>query len=206
MRALSGIRPRPRLAILAAVLATALAAPPRPLRGQSTFVLEARGGVTVPLGSFATGPGGGRVAGAPVGGIQFGLLRGRRTYMTLGFAQARFDCTRDGCRSRWVATQWDAGVRMEFATGSLVPWVRAGVVTPTVEHVPRVVDGGDNNAVGTSDRGWGGEAGAGVRIAVSERLSLSPGARFVAVDVGRGGDASLRMRYLIVDLGVVVGF
>lgn len=206
MRVLSALRFAPGPARCAVLVGLGLLAGVSSVRAQSTLVLEARGGVTVPVGSFRSGPDGGRLAEAPVGGIQFGLLRGSRTYVTLGFAQARVDCVRDGCPSRWVATQWDAGVRVELATGDIVPWVRAGVVTPTVEHVPRLDPGLDAPRPGTSDRGWGGEAGAGVRFAVSERLSLSPGARYVAVNVGRGGDAELRMRYVIVDLGLVVGF
>lgn len=205
MRAPAGPRPSVRL-VLAAVLATVLGAAPRPASAQSTLVVEARGGVAIPTGSFSTGPGGGRLAEAPAVGVQFQLLRGARTYLTLGFAQVRVDCSRDGCPSRWVATQWDAGVRVELAPGTVVPWIRAGVVSPTVERVPRLDGSGAPLRPGTSDRGWGGEAGAGVRVAVSERLSLSPGARFVAVDVGRGGDASLRMRYVVADLGLVVGF
>lgn len=204
MIATLGSRPSAPSMLLLALVLGGLGLAPATASAQGTLVLEGRGGVSVPVGSFTNGPGGGRLAEAPVAGLQFGLLRGRRTYVTVGFAQARFDCTRDGCPSRWVSTQWDAGVRVEFGGGAVVPWVRAGVVSPTVEHVPTVRPEGV--VAGTSDRGWGGEAGLGVRVPLSERLSVSPGARFVAVNVGRGGGETLSMRYAVVDLGLVVAF
>ncbi len=204
MIALLGSRTSASPALLLALVLGGFAVAPAPAAAQGTLVLEGRGGVSVPVGSFTNGPGGGRLAEAPVVSVQFGLLRGRRTYVTLGFAQARFDCTRDGCPTRWVSTQWDAGVRVELGGEAVVPWVRAGVVSPTVEHVPTVRPGGV--VAGTSHRGWGGEAGVGVRVPLSERLSVSPGARFVAVDVGRGGGETLSMRYAVVDLGLVVAF
>jgi hypothetical protein len=163
-------------------------------------------GVSIPSGGFTKGPGGGRLAEAPTVGIQLGVLRGRRTYLTLGFAQVRTDCSRDGCRSRWVSTQWDGGVRVELASGAAVPWVRAGVVSPSVENVPVRSSPDGPLRSGTSERGWGGEVGAGMRFALSERLSLSPGARWVRVDVGREGENDLRMRYWVMDVGIVVAF
>jgi hypothetical protein len=182
------------------------AAFPATSAGQASLVVESRLGVSIPSGGFSKGPGGGRLAEAPSVGLQFGLLGGRRTYVTVGFAQVRTDCSRDGCRSRWVSTQWDAGVRVELGDGAAVPWIRAGVVSPTVENVPlRPVAEGPLES-GTSDRGWGGEIGAGMRFPLSERLSLSPGARWVAVDVGRTGEGDLRMRYWIADVGIVVAF
>ncbi|MBT8335637.1 MAG: hypothetical protein KJO11_03470 [Gemmatimonadetes bacterium] len=174
--------------------------------GQASLVVESRAGVSIPSGGFSEGPGGGRLAAGPTVGIQFGVLRGRRTYVTLGFAQVRTDCSRDGCRSRWVSTQWNGGVRVELGDGGAVPWVRAGIVSPTVENVALRPAADDPIRDGTSDRGWGGEIGAGMRFPLSERLSLSPGARWVAVDVGRAGEDDLQMRYWVADVGIVVAF
>jgi hypothetical protein len=179
---------------------------PSAAAAQPSLLVESRVGVAIPSGSFTTGPGGGRLAEAPTVGIRFGLLRGSRTYVSVGFAQVRTDCSRDGCGSRWVATQWDAGVRVELMQGATVPWLRAGIVSPTVENVLVRDEPTGSLRRGTSDRGWGGELGAGIRFPITERFSLSPGARWVAVDVGRAGADDLRMRYWIVDVGVVVGF
>ena len=200
-------RPRgPRSLLVWTALLLGSATLPGVASGQASLVIESRVGVSIPSGAFSEGPGGGRLAEAPTVGIQFGLLGGRRTYVTVGFAQVRTDCSRDGCRSRWVSTQWDAGVRVELTDGAAVPWIRAGIVTPSVENVPvRLATDGPLQA-GTSDRGWGGEFGAGMRFPLSERLSLSPGARWVAVDVGRTGEDDLQMRYWVADVGVVVAF
>ena len=195
-----------RLLVTCAASLAGLVGVAAPTAAQSSLIVESRVGVSIPTGSFAVGPGGGRLAEAPTLGVRFGLLQGGRTYVTLGFAQVRTDCSRDGCGSRWVSTQWEAGVLVDLARGPAIPWLRAGLVSPTVENVPIRQEPGGALATGTSERGWGGELGAGVRFELSERLSLSPGARWVSVDVGRAAEDDLAMRYWVVDVGIVVGF
>ena len=169
----------------------------RPLSAQSALVVEARAGISSPLGSFGEPTPEAKLGPAPATGLQFGIRRGTRTYLYFGFSQLRFDCDGGACRGSWIATQWEAGVRAELTSGTVVPWLRAGVVTPSLENVP----GGPRSA-----RGWGGEGGGGVRFALTERLSLSPGARFGVVDVGRSRGEDVAMRYLLFDLGLVVAF
>ena len=183
------------LALLTAVFGGAAIGPP--LSAQSTLLVESRAGISVPRGSFRAPTPEAELTSAPAVGLHFGLRRGTRTYLYLGFSQLRFDCEGLECDGTWVATQWEAGVRAELTDGPVVPWIRAGIVTPSVEHVPGVRRGA---------RGWGGEGGAGIRIALTERLSLSPGARFGAVNVGRSEGEDVPMRYLLVDLGLVVAF
>ncbi len=190
-----------RSALTALGLATLVASP---LVAQSVLTVAARGGTSVPMGSFRDRPGGERLGGAPAVGLQFALLRGGRTYLYLGFAQSRITCS--ACPESWVSTDWEAGVQLLLRTGRVVPWLRAGVVSPTVENVPVASEGGGTARYGTSERGWGGEAGAGLRIGLTERVALSPGVRFVAVDLGGAGAEDLRMRYLTIDLGLVLGF
>ena len=183
------------LALLTAVFGGPAIGPP--LSAQSTLIVESRAGISSPRGSFRTPTPDTELSSAPSVGLHFGLRRGTRTYVYLGFSQLRFDCEGVECDGTWVATQWEAGVRAELSSGPVVPWLRAGVVSPSVEHVPGVRRGA---------RGWGGEGGAGARIALTERLSLSPGARFGAVNVGRSVGEDVAMRYLVVDLGLVVAF
>ena len=183
------------LALLIAVLGGPATSPP--VAAQSTLIVEARAGISSPRGSFRNPTPGAALKAAPATGVQFGLRRGSRTYIYIGFSQLRFDCEGEGCGGNWVATQWDAGVRAELTSGSVVPWLRAGVVAPSVENVP---------GARRSARGWGGEGGAGLRFALTERLSLSPGARFGVVDVGRSAGEDVAMRYLLFDLGLVVAF
>lgn len=168
-----------------------------PLSAQSALIVEARAGLSSPMGSFADPTPETQLGRAPATGVQFGIRRGTRTYLYIGFSQLRFDCEGGDCRGSWISTQWEAGVRTELTSGTVVPWLRAGVVTPSVENVP----GGRRSA-----RGWGGEGGGGLRFALTERLSLSPGARFGVVDVGRSEGEDIAMRYLLFDLGLVVAF
>ena len=57
-----------------------------------------------------------------------------------------------------------------------------------------------------SERASGWEAGGGVAIVVTRRLALNPGIRYSTVSPGFSGREELRMRYLLVDLGLLVGF
>ena len=52
----------------------------------------------------------------------------------------------------------------------------------------------------------GGELGAGFRVPVGGRFTLSPGVRYVVVDSDFTDVADLTMRYLVADVGLVVGF
>jgi hypothetical protein len=188
-----------RRGLLLALLTAVVGGPATsaPLAAQSPLIVESRAGFSSPRGSFLTPSPDTELSRAPSVGLHFGLRRGTRTYLYLGFSQLRFDCEGLACEGAWVATQWEAGIRAELTAGAVVPWLRAGVVTPSVENVP---------GVRRAARGWGGEAGAGVRFALTERLSLSPGARFGAVDVGRPEGEDVAMRYLVFDLGLVVAF
>jgi hypothetical protein len=55
--------------------------------------------------------------------------------------------------------------------------------------------------------GFGGEAGFGLRVPVAGRFYASPGVRFGAVDSGLPEDqGALRLRYVVAELALVVGF
>ena len=57
-----------------------------------------------------------------------------------------------------------------------------------------------------SERGVGVEMGGGVLLAVGDRTSLSTGIRYGRLDVDFSKIGTLGMRYLSVDLGLVLGF
>lgn len=183
--------------VLAVVGAMVAVAPTVPLEAQSVLVVEARGGGAVPKGSFRMPVAGADLSAGTAAGVHFALRRGSRTYISLGFSQLRFDCAGPSCGAAWVSTQWEAGVRVDLRSSGVVPWLRLGVVTPSVENVP-----GEPDAV----RGWGGDAGAGVRVPLTTRLFLSPGVRFTAAELGRSAGPDATMRFLVADLGLVVGF
>ncbi len=168
-----------------------------PIAGQGVLVVEGRAGWALPRGAFDRPLPDTELAAGPGTGVHFALRRGSRVYVYLGFSQLRFDCAGAACRGSWISTQWDSGVRVDLRTRGVVPWIRVGVVSPSVEHVP-----GERGGA----RGWGGEAGGGVRVPMTERLSLSPGIRFGVADVSRDERDDVSMRFVVADLGLVVAF
>lgn len=192
--------PRRALGSLALLAAVSLFAPP--LRAQSTLVVEGRAGVSVPTGSAPRAwpePASGSAAG-----VHFALRRGARSYLYLGFSQLRTPCEGEGCGDRSTATQWEAGVRFDLRTEGVVPWLRAGAITPSIENAP--LGAGPDSDVGLSDRGWGGEVGGGLRFPLGERFGVSPGARLVVSRVGAGGGDPVTLRWIVFDVGLTWGF
>ena len=55
-----------------------------------------------------------------------------------------------------------------------------------------------------SDLGVGGELGAGFRVRLTERLGVNPGVRFALLNTRLEDGDLLRMRYWVVDVGLVV--
>lgn len=192
--------PRPALGVLTLVAALSFLAPP--LRAQSTLVVEGRAGLSVPTGTAPRAwpdPESGTAAG-----VHFALRRGARTYLYLGFSQLRTPCAGERCSGRSTATQWEAGVRVDLRTEGVVPWLRAGVITPSIENAP--LGEGPGAGFGRSDRGWGGEVGGGLRVPLGERFGLSPGARLVASRVGAGELDPVTLRWIVFDVGLTWGF
>jgi hypothetical protein len=90
-----------------------------------------------------------------------------------------------------------------------MPWLRVGAIAALLE-----TDLGTAASTGTtattvreeSDRAWGFEVGAGVLIPVADRFGLSPGVRYGRVDLDLASCGVLRERYVVVDVGLVLGF
>ena len=169
------------------------------------LLLEIHGGISAPIGSFADGsrPGEGATAG-PSLSVAFALTGAGRRTVYAGFSQHRFGCVDAGCApdGRYVATGFDVGVRFALLTGhSVIPWIRLGAITTRVE----TDDLGGANA-GVSDLGFGGEIGAGVYIGAAGRVAINPGVRFSAVNTTLPDGPTLRMRYLVAQLAVVLAF
>ena len=193
-----------RLVLLLTTLC-ALTAPGALGAQASPLVLELHGGAATPISSFANG---GRVgegaATATSFGVAFALAgSGRRTFYG-GFSEHRFDCESAGCAGsgEYVATGFDVGLRFNLrSTGSVVPWIRLGVVTSRVD-VPLM----PGALEGTSALGVGGEAGIGLYIGVSSPLALVPGIRVTAVNTELPGGSLLRMRYVVADVALALAF
>ena len=178
----------------------------------SPFQVEVNLGTGVPVQEFA-GPNGfeGEVGDGATFGVHFALTT--RSYLTwyVGFSQHRFGCdgTTCGVADEVVTTSWDIGARINLRSGPVVPWIRAGVVAHVAELESSARPAGGASPVFsrlTSDRGWGFEGGAGVMITVAPRLAINPGVRYSRVTPAFDGIGDLEMRFLSMDLGLVLGF
>ncbi len=143
-------------------------------------------------------------------GVHFALTT--RSYLTwyVGFSQHRFACDGTACGQvdDIVTTSWDVGARVNLLSGPVVPWIRAGVVSHLAEldFTGASTEGPSSTVRLESGRGWGLEGGVGVMITVAPRLAINPGVRYSRVTTGFDGLGNLEMRFLSVDLGLVLGF
>lgn len=192
--------------ILALACVAAAAMPPRPVTAQSSpLVVEVRGGATAPVQHFRTGTrvGEGTRPGASFS-VDFILSGSGRRSTYLGFTQSRFACTQAGCASGhpFVGTGVNGGFRWGLCTRcSVSPWLQLGALTTRVES-----PGVRGSPSGVSKLAFGGAAGFGVYLGAWRSVALDPGIRFVAVNTRLPGGPMLRMRYAVVDVGLVLAF
>lgn len=181
---------------------------PMPAEGQlSPFQMELRAGATAPVQGLAdpnrgwsgdTGPG-------AAFGVSFAYNLSWYAAGYGGFSQLRFSCPARGCGfdTRLVATGFDLGLRFILGTGPVVPWIRTGLLFYRVEGS---VPGEDGPRAVTSSRAGGGELGFGVTLRLTDRLTLAPGLRYARMTPDFRGVGRLPMRYLLADVGLVIGF
>ncbi len=181
---------------------------PLPLVAQEgPFAFQLRGGGTVPVGSFeddARGWEEGTGQGTSLSmGFTFPLFRLAGGY--LGFSQYRFACDADVCPKGkdWLSTGFDIALRAVIGDGGVRPWLQAGFHNHRVQG--RISEEGGRRRI-NSDGGGGYEVGGGLLIAVGERTSLSPGLRYGLGNVPFPGYPNLGLRFLVLDLGLVLGF
>lgn len=171
----------------------------------SPLLVELRGGAALPSGGFLDEESGwdGMGGGAPSFGADFTLVWSGRWGSYFGFGQDRFECPSDRCarEDELVATGFDLGLRvLLFSDSRVVPWIGGGGLSYRVE---RHRTGAPSTATG---RGWGWEVGAGSYLVLSERVYLNPSARLRSLDLDRGEPNELRVRAVVVDLGLVLAF
>ena len=211
-RKTSSTRTRGPLLFAWGVLSVAGGLTPAASEAQLSVVqMEVNGGASIPVAEFAGVEGWEAEASTDASfGVHFALTRGHLAYL-VGFSEHRFKCPEAGCSAETdlVSTSWDIGLRINLRTSGVVPWLRLGAVAALLE-----ADLGTAGSTGAtaatvreeSDRGWGFEAGAGILIPVADRFGLSPGVRYGRVDLDLTSRGVLRERYLVVDLGFVLGF
>lgn len=189
------------LALVLAILGTGFG--PASAQG-SRLSLEVRGGAALPVGSFEDGGS----LGEPVeSGASFGARFVYRTATTtalqLGFSQDRASCGTCPAGSPYVATLWDAGMRVGLGLGEVHSWILLGVVFGRVER-DLELDGRVTSAQSPLEAG--GMLGVGFDAPLAGTLRIAPAVRWVGLNTRFPERDLLRMRYAVLDLGVVVGF
>ena len=174
---------------------------------EGPYAFQVRGGYTLPVAAFSDEARGWEEesgGGASLGmGFTFPLYRVVGGY--LGFSQHRFSCDEDVCQEgeAWISTGFDVALRIVLGEQRIRPWIQGGLHTSRIEG--KVQDEGGAQDL-TSHGGAGYEVGGGILVKIGERMSLSPGVRYGAGDVPFSVQPTMQLRYLVFDLGLVIGF
>jgi len=197
-----------RIFLMAGLLTSTLVLAPTPaLTQEGSFAFQIRGGSAIPVLGFRSqnqGWEGETGQGASLSmGFTLPLLGPLGGY--LGFSQHRFGCDETVCPGGrdWVSTGFDVALRLLLGFEGVRPWLQAGLHTQRMEG--RLLAGQGVESL-SSQGGSGFEAGGGVLVQVGERMSVSPGLRYGKGNVPFSSRPSLRPRYLVLDMGLVVGF
>jgi len=183
---------------------------PRVIAGQEgAFAFQIRGGRFLPTGDLrAAEEGWEGEAGGDVGfGMGFTFPFPGPLGMYLGFGQYKFSCDPSVCPQgeKWESTGFDVAFRYVLMPERKVrPWLQVGLHTHRLQS--DLYDEDEHARDVHSQGGSGYEVGGGLLVRIAERMSLSPGGRYGQGDAPYSQRPSLRLRYLIVDMGLVVGF
>ncbi len=197
-----------RTRIVTTLLGLGLGVSSTTVEGQEgPYAFQIRGGYTLPVAAFRDAARGweGETGGGPSLGMGFTFPLFHVVGGYLGFSQHRFSCDEDVCQEgkAWVSTGFDIALRVVLGDRRVRPWIQGGLHTPRIEG--RLLDEGQVQKL-TSNGGTGFEVGGGVLVKVGERMSLSPGVRYGAGEVPFSVQPTIQLRYLVLDLGLVVGF
>ncbi|MFP3948158.1 MAG: hypothetical protein ACLFWG_05460, partial [Longimicrobiales bacterium] len=123
-----------------------------------------------------------------------------------GFSQHRFACPASGCgrRTDLTATGFDGGFRWILGSGRVIPLIRTGAVTYRMEAT--APDGAGGSRRVTSRRGVGAEGGLGLSIRVSRRFMISPGVRYLWMDVRFSELGVVPVESVVADVGFTLAF
>ena len=182
---------------------------PSSVRSQEgAFAFQIRGGQAVSSGDFRSGEeawqkGSGQGSSF---GMGFTFPAPGPFGAFLGFGQRRFSCDDSVCPdgSDWISTGFDVALRLVRGEGRVRSWIQGGLHTHRLEGEVFGEGGGPGEI--TSRGGAGFEVGGGLLIGVGTRTSLSPGVRYGWGEVPFENRKGIGLRYLILDLGLVLGF
>ena len=195
--------------ILAAVLVfLPVTAAPSAAQDATPF-LEVQGGAAFPVGDFRDGvdPGEGTSTG-PSLQVVFGLPSGGWRTFYMGFSQHRFECEAAGCDTggRYVATGFNAGLRIVPVQGTVTPWIRVGAITTRVETRDLAATTRGAPYAGVSDLGFGGEAGLGLMVRMGSSVAWSASGLVSTVGSRLPGGETLDLRYVTAHTGLTLVF
>lgn len=191
------------LALASCLIATAVgsaAAQDAPL------LVEAAGGLAVPLSDFRSGdgPGEGTSAGASLSVLFAVPGDGRRT-LYAGFSQHRFGCEAAGCDTdgRYVGTGFDVGLRFALLREHrALPWIGIGAITTRVETDDLGASSSSAPNAGVTDLGFGAEAGFGLLVVFGGSVAWSSSVLVSGVNSTLPGGTTLELRYLTTRTGL----
>jgi hypothetical protein len=150
-------------------------------------------------------PGGGQRQAEASFGVHFDYRAGARTSVHVGFSQHRIGCSELGCPGdgEYVHTGWDVGTRFDLLTGLVRPRLRVGAVFARVER-DFLEDGTVQRRL--SDLSVGAEAGVEVAVRVGPRIHVAPAVRYLWLNTRYPGEGLLRIRYVVTDVALILGF
>lgn len=169
-----------------------------------TVELELRGGASV--GSYGATAAGRQDEPGPAFAATLHYAPVPRLSTYLGYSRSGFGCTEAFCGGAEVSlasSGVEGGVRWTLPL-PLRPWLRAGIVSHSLALTATPEDAAPVRE--TTSRGFGVEAGAGVEVPLTPRISLAPGLRYLRYDVRSAADGSRSdgVAVLVGDVGLRV--
>ena len=174
-------------------------------QAQDRLAVELRGGVDLPtqeIGGEGLGTGFGFDAT-----LRYRFMPHLAAYAGWDWIRFSPDASFAGADMDIEETGYVFGLRFEHPiTGDsgLAAWARAGGIYDHLE-----IENADGDMIADSGHGLGWEAGAGLAVPVTRRLSVTPGVRYRWLDrdleIG-AATTEAELRYFAVELGLALGF
>ena len=174
---------------------------------EGPYAFQIRGGITQPLGDFLDESVGWEEKGGAGPSLSMGFTFPLYWHIggLVGFSEHRFSCDEDVCPEGkdWISTGFDIAIRIAGKRGPIRPWIQGGFHTHRIQV--KILEEGSSRKL-NSEGGGGLEAGLGLLVQVGERTSLSPGVRYGLGNVPFADHPTLDLRFLVFDVGLVIGF
>lgn len=175
---------------------------------EGAFAFQIHGGWGVPLGDFRQGEGGwqGKSGQGPDFSMGFTFPAPGPLGAYLGFGQRVFGCDDSVCPGgkRWTSTGFDVALRGVLGEGRFRTWFQGGLHTHRLEG--RILDSLGQPISVSSHGGGGVEVVAGALLSIGERTSLAPAVRYGWGRAPFPERPAMELQYLIVDVGILMGF